>query len=84
MRRLAPLLLAAGVALLAGGFLYDILYAGIPYQDPTPELAARYARDQATAGRIMACGATLAAAGAIVFSIRKMRRGAAPPGNRDA
>lgn len=39
---LAGLALLLGLAGLAAGVLYGILFAGIPYQDPTPELAARY------------------------------------------
>ena len=44
LKRFFPLLgLAAGALLLLFGFVYDVLFAGIPYQDPTPELAASYA-----------------------------------------
>jgi hypothetical protein len=43
MRRFWPLIvIAAGLFLLAGGFMYDVMFAGIPYQDPTPEMLARY------------------------------------------
>jgi len=45
MKRFWPLLvIAAGICLLVGGFVYDVMFAGIPYQDPTPEMSARYAR----------------------------------------
>lgn len=37
------LLNAAGLCLLVIGFIYDLEFAGIPYQDPTPEMSARYA-----------------------------------------
>ncbi len=44
MTRFWPLLLAAaGLFLLLSGFVYDVMFAGIPYQDPTPEMSARYA-----------------------------------------
>lgn len=44
MKRFLPLLvLGIGVLLVFGGFTYDVLFAGIPYQDPTPEMSARYA-----------------------------------------
>lgn len=33
---------ALGVLIVLTGFVYDVLFAGIPYQDPTPELQARY------------------------------------------
>lgn len=43
MKRFWPLILiAAGIFLLLGGFFYDVIFAGIPYQDPTPEMSARY------------------------------------------
>jgi hypothetical protein len=31
-----------GMLIVGSGLVYDILFAGIPYQDPTPELQARY------------------------------------------
>jgi hypothetical protein len=44
MKRGWPLLLiVAGLLLMVGGFVYDVMFAGIPYQDPTPEMSARYA-----------------------------------------
>ena len=33
---------ALGALIVLNGFVYDILFAGLPYQDPTPELQARY------------------------------------------
>ena len=57
MNRWWPLLLiAAGVCLIFGGFVYDILFAGIPYQDPTPEMAADYARHSRIASVIRGIG----------------------------
>lgn len=54
-RRLWPIfLLAAGLFLL--GFLYDMEFAGIPYQDPPPEMSARYARHANIAAAIRWCG----------------------------
>jgi hypothetical protein len=35
-------LIAAGLLVVFIGFLYDVEFAGIPYQDPTPEMTARY------------------------------------------
>jgi hypothetical protein len=31
-----------GLLIVLAGFAYDVKFAGIPYQDPTPELQARY------------------------------------------
>jgi len=43
MKRVWPLaLIAVGILIIFSGFVYDVLFAGIPYQDPTPALTARY------------------------------------------
>ncbi len=43
MKRILPLLIIVfGFMVIFAGFLYDVLFAGIPYQDPTPALAAKY------------------------------------------
>jgi hypothetical protein len=31
-----------GIIVIVGAFVYDVLFAGIPYQDPTPEMTASY------------------------------------------
>lgn len=44
MNRHLPLILTGlGVLLILSGFAYDLVFAGIPYQDPTPEMFARHA-----------------------------------------
>ena len=53
------ILIAAGLLLMVGGFIYDVLFAGIPYQDPTPELSANYARHSHIASTIRWCGGWL-------------------------
>ena len=50
-------LIVIGVLLFIGGFVYDAVYAGIPYQDPTPEMSAHYAREARIASTIMVTGA---------------------------
>jgi len=43
MKRIWPIgLIIVGVVIIFLGFVYDVLFAGIPYQDPTPELLATY------------------------------------------
>lgn len=43
MKRLFPfILITLGVIVILAGFTYNILYAGIPYQDPTPALEENY------------------------------------------
>jgi hypothetical protein len=29
--------------MIVGAFVYDLIFAGLPYPDPTPAMAARYA-----------------------------------------
>ena len=70
----AYLLLAAGPVLLVAGFVYDVLFAGIPYQDPTPELAASYDRHSAIAMVIYWCGALTLLAGFMIIVIRFLVR----------
>ncbi len=31
-----------GLAICVGGFVYDMIFAGIPYQDPSPEVYANW------------------------------------------
>jgi hypothetical protein len=57
LRRFWPLLLiVGGVLIVFGGFIYDVMFAGIPYQDPTPEMSASYAHDAGIASMIRWCG----------------------------
>lgn len=42
-RHFLLILISLGVLLLIFGFAYDLVFAGIPYQDPTPTISARYA-----------------------------------------
>jgi len=34
--------MSVGLFVLLGGFVYDTMFAGLPYQDPSPEMSARY------------------------------------------
>lgn len=64
MKRLWPLIpMAAGLMLILAGFVYDVFFAGIPYQDPTPELAAAYARHADNAACMFRSGAAIFVAG---------------------
>ena len=42
MISLKKYLFLIGIAIIIIGFLYDLLFAGIPYQDPPPELLEKY------------------------------------------
>jgi len=65
---------STGVLLLVAGFVYDVIFAGIPYQDPTPELAAVYARHAGIAAAIRWVGLGVAAAGAVGGVGRRLAR----------
>lgn len=54
LRIFAVALLGAGIVVV--GFVYDILFAGIPYQDPTPELQADYNFHSSVAGMLYKTG----------------------------
>jgi len=45
-----------GVVLIILGFLYDVMFAGIPYQDPTLAMAERFHVHQSIAGHIELVG----------------------------
>ena len=45
-----------GIGLVLFGFVYDLLLAGIPYQDPTPELQSRWEFHKFVAGLFLKTG----------------------------
>lgn len=55
-----------GFALL--GFIYDLSLAGLPYQDPTPEMQARWVFHGNVAGWITTLGAVILV-GAFVLGV---------------
>ena len=66
-----------GVLTLSCGLVYDVLFAGIPYQDPPPDLAARYARHAHMARTIQLAGAILCMSGigvAILIGLQRLVR----------
>jgi hypothetical protein len=58
-----------GILIVIMGFVYDVLFAGIPYQDPTPAMQARYDFHSAVAGWIQASGGILLLVGFIAIPI---------------
>lgn len=63
------LLVGLGFFLMTGGLLYDVAFAGIPYQDPPPELAAEYAANQRMATNLFIAGGMAASLGAVAAVI---------------
>ena len=58
-----------GILIVMSGFVYDVLFAGIPYQDPTPELQARYEFHSCVAGWFYKAGGILFMGGLLVIPI---------------
>ena len=80
MKRFWPLtLIAAGLFLLLGGFIYDIMFAGIPYQDPTPEMSARYSHHAHIVSAICWLGVGVFLVGCVGGIIRLVVRRFRPP-----
>jgi hypothetical protein len=71
------LLIGAGLALIMTSFVYNVVFAGIPYQDPPPELAARYAFHVSVANALFWLGSGVFLAGVIMsvlsFVMRRFR-----------
>jgi hypothetical protein len=86
MRKLFLALILLGGFLFACGFLYDVLFAGIPYQDPTPALSNQYAAHRLVASLLYRAGGFLSLAGAAlgliqgaVSALRGRSSGGHPP-----
>jgi len=58
-----------GILIVISGFVYDVLFAGIPYQDPTPELQAQYNFHSSVAGWFYKTGGILFLVGLIAIPI---------------
>ena len=67
--------LLGGVLLVIIGFIYDVFFAGIPYQDPTPAMQARYDFHSKIADVIFWSGVVLMMAGSLAafYSIKKKK-----------
>jgi hypothetical protein len=78
MKRLLQIVAApvTGVIIVLAGFVYDVLFAGIPYQDPTPEMQARYDFHSSVAGWFYKTGGIVLIFGllAIPVVVKKTRR----------
>ena len=70
-----------GALIVMSGFVYDVLFAGIPYQDPTPELQERYDFHSSVAGWFYKAGGILFLAGllAIPIILKKTKQKGAKP-----
>jgi hypothetical protein len=62
------------VLLFGCGFVYDVLFAGIPYQDPTPALQQQYAANAAVAQTLYTLGIWIIVLGALISLVQWIRR----------
>ena len=57
--------IAIGAILVISGFAYDLLFAGLPYQDPPPEIQERWIFHKGVAESIIVAGVTVFGIGCI-------------------
>jgi len=75
MKRYIPnLVITLGTLTILAGFVYDILFAGIPYQDPVPAMLASYNFHAQVASIIRWSGLLISASGVIFALLRKRKR----------
>jgi hypothetical protein len=75
MKRFMPfVLIALGITIIFAGFVYDVLFAGIPYPDPTPALAASYDFHSQIASKIRWSGMGTCVIGGAAIIIRWLTR----------
>ena len=63
-----------GLLVFFGGFIYDTMFASLPYQDPTPEMSARYAYHSHIAGVICWTGVAAFLLGGLGSIFRRVVR----------
>lgn len=67
--------LLLGLVCIVTGFFYDVIFAGIPYQDPTPEMQQSYDFHAGIALRIETSGLLILATGFILWIAGRIVRG---------
>lgn len=67
-------LILAGLLLVVGGFVYDVVFAGIPYQDVPQELLDRYDLHKRVASVVCGLGLLAIACGCCLGIAQKLRR----------
>lgn len=65
-RNFGLIVVMVGVLVFVGGFMYDAIFVGIPYQDAPAELQQAYVAQYQLAHSIETIGAWLAALGVVV------------------
>ena len=67
-------LVLSGMTVIFLGFMYDVVYAGIPYQDPTPAMLASYNFHAQVASLIRWGGLSFSAIGGSVMIFRRLSK----------
>ena len=71
MKRFWPYgLLLLGIMIIFVGFVYDVLFAGIPFQDPTPAMLATYNFHATIASTIRWVGTGISLLALIIIVLR--------------
>ena len=71
IKKVSGSIILAGVIIFLIGAYYSVVKAGIPYQDPTPEMQIQYAVDSKIGETLAGCGFGLTVLGVIVRLIVK-------------
>lgn len=77
MKKICIAAMLLGVVLLLVGMYYLMIKAGIPYQDPTPEMTKQYVRNENIGAISFFCGLVveiLGGIGLIVTQVLKKRK----------
>ena len=64
-----------GFLLFVAGFVYDVMFAGIPYQDPPPELQAQWEFHSTVAFWTMSAGGVIMAVGLLAIPFLGRKKG---------
>ncbi len=71
--------ITSGIILILAWFFYATIFAGIPYQDPTPKMSARYVFHSKISNIILALGLVSlligVVGGASKFLLKKLGKG---------
>lgn len=67
-------LIKIGLALIIAGFIYEMVFAGVPYQDPTEEMVIRYNRNEFISMTIMQIGLAVLVTGILVKVFSKKKK----------
>lgn len=79
--RLFVALAMLSLTVILSGFLYDVYFAGIPFQDPTPEIQSRWIFHKGVSRILMLSGALglgLVVLATVVTGIRRRRNKVGP------